>query len=89
MNDISGTAKVRDHGYSARAESFENYACTIVAKRWKQEHISRSQVPEDFPMAEPAAEDNSLLNPKRPGKLLEAAPLRAIADHGKPGQIAS
>src|SRR5439155_6300127 len=45
--------------------------------------------PEDFRMAEPATEQNSLLDPKRPGQLLEAAPLWAIADHGKAGQIAS
>ena len=40
-------------------------------------------------MAEPAAERNSLLDSKGSRKLLEAAPLRAIADHGKAGQIAS
>ena len=56
MNDISGTAEVRDDWYGANAESFENHACTIVAKRWKHEDISRSQVLEAFRMTEPAAE---------------------------------
>ena len=40
-------------------------------------------------MAEPAAEGNSLLDSKGSRELLEAVPLRAITDHGKPGQIAS
>jgi hypothetical protein len=64
MNDISGAAEVRDDRHSASGEGFENYACTIVAKRWKNEHISRSKVFEDFRMAEPAAEENSLFNSK-------------------------
>src|SRR6266446_3955247 len=89
MNDISGAAEVRDHRNGASAEGFENYACTIVAKRWKHEHISRSEVLEDFRVTEPAAEENSLLNPKRPRQLLEAVPLWTIADHGKSGQIAA
>jgi hypothetical protein len=89
MNDIAGPAEVHYHRYGAGAESFENYARTIVAKRWKHEHISGSEVLEDFRMTEPAAEENSLLNPKRPRQLLEAVPLPAIADHGKAGQIAS
>src|SRR5437016_3262943 len=89
MNDISGAAEVRDHRYGASAEGFENYASTIVAKRRKHEHISRSEVLEDFLMTQPAAEENGLLNPKRPCQLPEAVPLRAITDHGKAGQIAS
>ena len=40
-------------------------------------------------MADPAAEGNSLLDPKGSRKLLETVPLRAIADHGEAGQIAS
>ena len=40
-------------------------------------------------MADPAAEGNSLLDSKGSRKLLKAIPLRAIADHGKAGQIAS
>src|SRR5271170_244360 len=40
-------------------------------------------------MAEPTAEGNSLLDPKGSHKLLEAVPLRAIAYHGKAGQIIS
>src|SRR4029453_7326757 len=87
MNDISGAAEVRDHRYGASAESFENYARTIVAKRWKHQYISRSEVFEDFRVAKPAAEENSLLDPKAPCKVPEAVPLRTIADHGKPGQI--
>src|SRR5881227_4167557 len=89
MNDISGPAEVRDHRDGASAEGFENYACAIVANRWKHEHISRSEVLEDFRMAERAAEENSLLNTKRPRQLLEAVPLWTIADHGKAGQIAA
>jgi hypothetical protein len=89
MNDISGPAKVRDKGYGASGKRFENYACTIVANGWKHHHISRSQVPEDFRMAEPATEENGLLDPKGYRKILEAVPLWAIADHGKAGQIAS
>ena len=89
MNDISGPAEVRDHRYGATGESFENHACTVVANGWKHKHIRRSQAPEDFRMAEPAAEGNSLLDPKGFHKLLKAVPLRAIADHGKAGQIVS
>ena len=40
-------------------------------------------------MAEPATERNSLLDPKGSHELLKAVPLRAIADHGKAGQVAS
>src|SRR5262249_55298413 len=87
MNDISGAAEVRDHGYTSGAEGFENYACTIIAKRWKHEQISRSEAFEDFRMAEPAAERNILLDPKRSCKLLEAVSLRTITDHGEAGQV--
>ena len=89
MNDIPGSAEVRDNRYGASGERFENYARTIVAKGWKHEHISRSEVLEDFRMAEPAAERNSLLDSKGSCQLLEAVPLRAIADHSKAGQITS
>src|SRR5262249_38750342 len=89
MNDISGAAEVRDYRYTSSAEGFENYACTIIAKRWKHEQISRSEALENFGMAEPAAERNSLLDPKGSCKLLETVSLRAIADHGKAGQVAS
>src|SRR5207302_8397855 len=89
MNDISGAAEVHDHRYGASAERFENYACTIVAKRWKHEHISRSEVLEDFRMTEPPAEENSLLDPKGSHKLLKAVPLRSVTDHRKAGQIAA
>ena len=40
-------------------------------------------------MAKPTTEGNSLLDPKGSRKLLKAVPLRAIADHGKAGQIVS
>src|SRR5437870_7393239 len=89
MNNISGPAEVRDHRDGASAEGFENYACTIVAKRWKHEHISRSEVLEDFRMTEPPAEENSLLDPKGSHKLLKAVPLRSVTDHRKAGQIAA
>src|SRR5262245_34612722 len=87
MNNISGATEVCDYRYGASAESFENYACAIVAQRWKHEYISRSQAFENFRMAEPATEENSLLDTKAPCKVPEAVPLRTIADHGKPGQI--
>ena len=89
MNDISGSAEVDDHRYGAAGESFEDHARTVVAKGWKHEHISRSQAPEDFRMAEPAAEGNSLLDSKRSCELLETLPLRAVTDHGEAGQIVS
>src|SRR4029453_13784272 len=89
MNDIPGATEVRDHRYSASAKGFEHYACPIAAKRWKHEHISRSELLEDLRMTEPAAEENSLLNPKRPRQLLEAVPVPAITNHGKAGQIAA
>src|SRR5262249_48193406 len=56
---------------------------------WKHEQIGISEALEDFCMAEPAAERNSLLDPKGSCKLLEAVSLRAIADHGKAGQVAA
>jgi hypothetical protein len=89
INDISGPAEVRDDGYRARGERFEDYTCTIVAKGWKHEHISRSQAPEDFRMTKPPAERNSALDSKGSDKLLEAAPLWAIADDSKLRQISS
>jgi hypothetical protein len=89
MNDVSGAAEVRDNRYGTSAESFENYACTIVTKRWKYKDIGRSQVSEDFRMAEPAIEGSILLDTEGSRKLLEAVPLRAIADHCKAGQITS
>src|SRR5208283_1982372 len=87
MDDIPRTAEVHHHWYSAAPESFENYACTVVAKRWKHHHVSRAQVPEDFLMAEPAAEENRFLDSKGSRKLLKAVPFRAIADNGKASQI--
>src|SRR6266550_8974649 len=89
MNDISRPAEVRDNGYGASGERFENYACTVVANGWKQHHVSGSQASEDFRMADPPAERNSLLDPKGSHELLKAVPLRSVTDHGKAGQIAS
>jgi hypothetical protein len=40
-------------------------------------------------MAKPTTEGNSLLDPKGSRKPLKAIPFRAIADHGKAGQIAT
>ena len=40
-------------------------------------------------MANPTTEGNSLLDPKGLRKLFKPVPLRAIAEHGKAGQIAS
>jgi hypothetical protein len=87
INNVPRPAEVRDNGYGASGERFENYACTVVANRWKHEYISRSEVLEDFRMTEPAAKKNSLFDSKRSYKLLEAVSLWAIADHGKAGQI--
>src|SRR6266550_6296383 len=89
MNDISRPAEVRDNGYGASGERFENYACAVVANGWKQHHVSGSQAPEDFRMADPPAERNSLLDPKGSHELLKAVPLWAITDHRKAGQIAA
>ena len=89
MNDISRPAEVRNNGYGTSGERFENYACTIVAKRWKHQRISSSKVLEDVRMTEPAAEEDSLLDTKRPRQLLEAVPLWTITDHRKAGQTAA
>jgi hypothetical protein len=35
MNNIAGPAEVGDNRDGATGESFENYARTVVAKRWK------------------------------------------------------
>jgi hypothetical protein len=64
MNDIARPAEVGDYGDGASGESFENHAGTVVAEGWKHKDISRSHAREDFCMAEPAAEDNSIFDPK-------------------------
>ena len=89
MNDISGPAEVRDHGYGATRESFKDHACAKVANGWKHHYVGGSQAPEDFRMANPATEGDGLLDPKGSYELLKAVPLRAVADHGKAGQIVS
>src|ERR1035438_254588 len=86
MNDISRPAEVRDHGDSAATESFEDYAGTVVAQGRKHKHIGRSQALQDLGMAEPAGEGNSPVDSNGSHKLFEAAPLRAVANHGKAGQ---
>src|SRR5713226_9460614 len=87
MNDISWSAEVQYHWDGATCESFKNHARTIVTKGWKHEYIGRSQVLEDFRMAQPAAEDNRFLDPQIFSQLLKPVPLRPIADHGKAGQV--
>src|SRR5258705_5661673 len=89
MNDISRPPEVRDHRNSAGSECFEHDACAVVAKRWKHEHISRSEALDGFRMREPAAELNGLLNPKRLRQLLEAGPRRATTHHRPTGDIAA
>src|ERR1700745_3604263 len=89
MNDISGAFEICDHRYGASAEGFENHARAIVAKRRKHEHISGSEAVEGLRMAEPAAEENSVLNPKRLRKMLEAVSLWPITHHRKAGQAAA
>src|SRR5271163_4493284 len=89
MNDISGAAEIHDHRYNADREGLKDHASAEVADRRKHHHISRSQARQDLRMAKPTAEGNSLLDPKESHKLLEALPLRAIAYHGKAGQIVS
>jgi len=89
MNDISGPAEVCDHRDGATSQSFEDYACTIVANRWKYKHIGSSQAAEDICVAEPAAKRDRIPDSKRSRKLLEALPLRAIAKDDEAGQIVS
>src|SRR3982074_874851 len=89
MNDISGPAEVHDHGYGAGRESFGNYAWTVVAKGWKHKHIRRSHAAEDFRMAYPTTEGDSLLDFKGFHQLLKVAPLRAVTNNGEAGHVAS
>src|SRR4051794_8580962 len=88
MNDISWSAEVRYERNGATGESFKNHPRAIVAKGWKHEYISRSQVPQDFCMGKPATEDHTLLDPQSSRQLLKIVPLRAVADNGEAGQIA-
>ncbi len=39
IDDISRAAEIGDHRHGATGESFENDAGTVVAKRWKHQHI--------------------------------------------------
>src|SRR6266849_10503167 len=80
IDGITGPAEVHDHRYRPGRKSFKDYACAVVANGWKQHHVSRSQAPEDFRMAEPAAERNSLLDPKGSHELLKAVPLRSVTN---------
>src|ERR1700730_8153669 len=89
MNDIPRSAEVHDHGYGTGRESFENYACTVVSKGWKHKHIRRSHAAEDFRMADPATEGDSLLDFEGCHQLLEVALLRAITNDGEPGHVGS
>src|SRR5207245_102467 len=89
INDISGPTEVRDHRYGAPGESFENDACAEVANRWKHQHIRGAQAPEDLRMAEPAAKGHSIFDADGFRKLLQAVPLRAIADHREASQSTS
>src|SRR6266481_4559928 len=88
MNDISGPAEVCDHWYGAGRESFEHYACAVVAKGWKHEDIRRSQPTEDLRVAYPSTEGNILVNSKGSCKLLKAVSLRSVTDDGEAGHIA-
>src|ERR1700732_3918526 len=89
MDGITGPAEVHDHRYRAGRKSFGDHAWTVVAKGWKHKHVSRSEAAEDFRMADPPAERNSLLDPKGSCELLEAVPFRTVTDHGEAGQVAS
>ena len=48
MNNIAGSAEVRNHRYGATRESFEDHACAVVTNGWKDKHIGRSHPTEDF-----------------------------------------
>ena len=61
MNDISWATEVSDYGYGAARESFEHYACTVIANGREDKNISGSHSLEDLRMAEPATERDSLL----------------------------
>jgi hypothetical protein len=81
MNYVSWPAEIYNDRYSASAESFENYAGTIVTEGRKHKHIRRSQSGENLRMTEPAGEIYSGLDAKRFHEVLEAASLRAVSDH--------
>src|SRR6266446_5756313 len=87
MNDVSWAAEVHHHRHGAAGESLENHARPVVAKSWEHEHISRPHAAEDFCLADPAAEGNSLLDSKRSGDLLDPSSLRSVTDHGEVSQI--
>src|SRR6266568_3674288 len=89
MDDISRAAEVCDHRDGATRERFEDYACAVVANGGKHHNVSRLHSPEDFRMVNPPTKGNSVLDFKRSCELLEALPLRAIADHGQASQIGS
>jgi len=50
MDDITGPAEIYDQRYGARGKGFEHHTRTIVAKCWKNEHISKlmAQCPENI-----------------------------------------
>jgi hypothetical protein len=87
MDDITGAAEVGNYWYGAARKSFKDYPCAVVTNGWKHHHVSSSQALQDFPMAEPAAEKNSLFDPKRSREPLKVASLRSVTHHSKAGQI--
>ena len=89
VNDVTGPPEVRDDGYGATGEGFENDTCPEVANRWKYQHIRGAQSLEDLRVADPTTEGNLLLDPKKSGKLLKAVPFRAISKHREASQTAS
>src|SRR5215472_4002173 len=89
MNDISWAAEVHDHGHGAACESFEDYGCTIVANRWKHEHISRSHARQDFGTADRTTKVDSLLDLEGFNQFLKAVSQRSITDDCETGHTAS
>src|ERR1035437_8329044 len=89
MNDVPRSAPVQDHRDGAARESFKNHSPSALTNGRKYHHIRRSQVTEDFSMATPAAERDSLFDSKGCCEFLKAASLRSVTEDGKVGQIVS
>ncbi len=88
IDGIPGSAEVHDYRYCADRERLKDHTSAEVPNRWKYEHIGRSQTAEDFGMAQPAAESNSLFDSKGFRELFKRLSFRPVADHGKAGSIA-
>ncbi len=88
-HDIAGPAEVSDHRYGTTREGFENYACAVVANRWKHHHIRGPQSLKDLVMADPPAEADSLVYLQGSRELFKPVPFRTISEDGESRQIVS